>query len=45
MIRTMKYFTPIFLYLLALVAFSSNGFYCWLALIYAWILIPVAELS
>ncbi|HEY8659672.1 MAG TPA: hypothetical protein VIL78_11580 [Hanamia sp.] len=44
MIRTLKYLTPLFVYLLALLSFTGNGFICWLALIYAWILIPVAEI-
>lgn len=44
MIRTLKYLTPLFVYLLALLSFTGNGFTCWLALIYAWILIPLAEI-
>lgn len=44
MIRAYKYLTPVFVYVLALLSFTGNGFICWLALIYAWIIIPVSEL-
>jgi len=42
--RSLKYITPLVVYLLAILAFTQHGIYCWLGLIYAWIIIPVAEL-
>ncbi len=43
-IRVFKYLSPISIYLLALVAFSSQGWFTWLPMIYAWILLPFIEL-
>jgi alkane 1-monooxygenase len=43
-IKVAKYLSPLLVYVLAFISFSSNGLACWLALIYAWIIIPLAEL-
>jgi alkane 1-monooxygenase len=32
------------MYALSLLAFTHTGFYCWLALLYAWVCIPLVEL-
>ena len=43
-LKVAKYFSPLIVYILAFVSFTSTGFWCWLALIYAWIIIPLFEL-
>ena len=43
-IRVFKYLSPISIYLLAILAFSYPGFYSWLPMMYAWILLPLTEL-
>ncbi len=43
-VKFIKYASPLILYALAVVAFASTGFYSWLALLYAWLFIPVIEL-
>ncbi|MES2850311.1 MAG: alkane 1-monooxygenase [Bacteroidota bacterium] len=43
-IRAFKYLSPITIYILAYVAFTSKGIYSWLTMLYAWVLIPLAEL-
>ncbi|HRI21933.1 MAG TPA: alkane 1-monooxygenase [Panacibacter sp.] len=43
-IYPLKYAAPFLIYLLALISFFGTGVWCWLALLYAWILIPAAEL-
>ncbi len=43
-IQALKYTSPLIVYILALIAFTQTGIWCWLALIYAWVCIPVAEL-
>ncbi|HRH60014.1 MAG TPA: alkane 1-monooxygenase [Chitinophagaceae bacterium] len=43
-IRALKYYTPLVVYVLAMVSFASHGIYCWLGLVYAWVMIPFAEL-
>ncbi len=42
--KALKYFTPLILYALALVAFSGKGIFTWIPLIYAWIFLPIIEL-
>lgn len=44
MLRPLRYITPYFLYVLAYLAFTKTGFYCWFPLIYLFFLIPVVEL-
>lgn len=44
MIRPVQYASPFIVYLLACLSFAYTGIFCWLALIYAWVVIPVAEL-
>ena len=44
MLRSLRYITPYFLYVLAYLAFTKEGFYCWLPLIYLFFLIPIVEL-
>ncbi len=43
-IRAFKYLSPITIYLLAYVAFTSTGWLTWSPMIYAWIIIPLVEL-
>ena len=43
-IKIAKYLSPLLVYVLAFISFSSTGFPCWYALIYAWIFIPLVEL-
>jgi alkane 1-monooxygenase len=43
-IRAFKYLSPIIIYVLAYLAFTSDGLLTWSPMIYAWIIIPVAEL-
>lgn len=42
--NSFKYVTPFILYLLGIIAFTNKGIYCWLPLIYAFIMIPSIEL-
>jgi alkane 1-monooxygenase len=42
--RSLKYISPLLVYALAVIALTQHGIYCWPAIIYAWIFIPVAEL-
>ncbi len=44
MLRPLRYITPYFLYVLAYLAFSKTGFYCWVPLVYLFFLIPLFEL-
>lgn len=41
---TLKYTTPLIVYVLAIIAFTQTGFLCWLTLLYAWVGIPLVEL-
>ena len=43
-IRVFKYLSPISIYLLAIAAFTYSGWFCWLPLMYAWVLLPFIEL-
>ena len=43
-IRAFKYLSPITIYILAYFAFTKDGLFTWLPMIYAWILIPSVEL-
>ncbi|MBC7867643.1 MAG: alkane 1-monooxygenase [Gloeobacteraceae cyanobacterium ES-bin-316] len=40
----LKYLSPLGMYILALAAFSFSGWITWAPLIYAWVLLPTAEL-
>lgn len=42
--RALKYLSPVAMYLLALVSFLSHGWFTWLPLIYAWLILPGCEL-
>ena len=42
--RAFKYLLPLPLYILAYIAFNNRGLLCWFPTIYAWVLLPVAEL-
>lgn len=42
--RSFKYLTPFLLYVLAMLAFTGKGIYCWLPLLYSFFLIPMVEL-
>ncbi len=43
-IQVLKYTSPLIVYILAIIAFTQTDIWCWLALIYAWVCIPLAEL-
>lgn len=43
-IKVLKYISPAIVYVLAFIAFSFSGWLTWLAIIYAWILLPLIEL-
>lgn len=43
-VKAFKYTTPFIVYLLAWLSFTHTGWWCWLALLYAWVLIPLTEL-
>src|SRR5437868_2300220 len=43
-LRVFKYFSPLLLYTAALLSFFASGFFVWLPLLYAWLLIPALEL-
>lgn len=43
-VKSFKYLTPFVLYALSMIAFSGDGIYCWLPLLYAFFIIPVVEL-
>lgn len=43
-VKILKYLSPVVIYLLALLSFSSTGWLVWLTLFYAWILLPATEL-
>jgi len=43
-IHVFKYASPLLLYAAAWLSFFSKGFFVWLPLLYAWLLIPLLEL-
>ena len=43
-IKTLKYLSPATIYVLAFLAFSSQGWLTWSPMLYAWVIIPVVEL-
>ena len=43
-IRAFKYLSPITIYILAYFSFTSTGWLTWSPMMYAWIIIPLAEL-
>lgn len=43
-VSAFKYLSPLIVYVFALIAFTNTGWLCWLAVFYAWIFIPLAEL-
>lgn len=43
-VRVFKYFSPLSIYVLAFLSFFHTGFTTWLPMLYAWALIPLAEL-
>lgn len=43
-IRAFKYLSPVAIYVLAWLAFTSSGWLTWSPMIYAWVLIPVTEI-
>ena len=42
--RAIKYLSPLTMYLLAILSFGGHGLLTWSPLIFAWIIIPIAEL-
>ncbi len=45
MIKYVKYLNPLVLYILAALAYLYTGLYCWLVPIYAYVLVPLLELT
>lgn len=43
-VRAFKYASPLIVYVMAWVAFTSYGWLTWLPMIYAWVFLPVMEL-
>lgn len=43
-IGALKYLSPLVVYALAWLSFTQQGWICWSPLLYAWILLPLAEL-
>lgn len=43
-VKALKYFSPVMVYVLAFIAFSFSGLYTCVALIYAWVILPLTEL-
>ncbi len=43
-IKVYKYFSPVVIYLLAILSFSFYGWLTWLPMLYAWMLLPLIEL-
>ena len=43
-IKTLKYLSPATIYVLAFIAFNSQGWLTWSPMLYAWVIIPVVEL-
>lgn len=44
MLRPLRYISPYLLYVLAFLAFTKTGLYCWIPLVYLFFLIPLVEL-
>ncbi len=42
--KALKYTSPLWVYIFAIISFTNHGVWCWLGLIYAWIVIPLVEL-
>ena len=43
-IKPFKYLSPLIIYVLSIISFTHSGWLCWLAMMYAWLLIPLIEL-
>ncbi len=43
-VKALKYLSPSLIYLLACISFTGSGWITWSPMLYAWILMPVAEL-
>ncbi len=44
MVKYLKYTNPLVVYVLAIIGFMHTGIFCWLTLIYSFILVPLIEL-
>jgi alkane 1-monooxygenase len=42
-IKYLKYTNPVLFYFLALISFKNDGFWCWLTVIYAFVVVPSLE--
>jgi len=42
--KSFKYLSPFIIYILGWITFTHTGFSCWLAMLYAWVCIPIVEL-
>ena len=45
MIKYLKYTNPLLMYIMAIISFTHVGIWCWLTAIYAFVFVPVLELS
>lgn len=43
-IKALKYLSPVIVYILAWLAFTQTGWLTWCPMLYAWVLLPLAEL-
>lgn len=43
MFKYLKYTTPLVMYVLAIIAFTHTGIWCWLSVLFAWVLVPLLE--
>ncbi|MDQ6757449.1 MAG: alkane 1-monooxygenase [Bacteroidota bacterium] len=43
-VKTLKYLSPAIVYVLAFIAFSFTGWVTWIAMLYAWLFLPLIEL-
>lgn len=44
MFKSIKYTNPLVIYGLSILSFTAHGFWCWSALIFTWVLVPLLEL-
>ena len=43
-VKALKYLLPVLVYIFAFIAFTFSGWVTWLAMLYAWFFLPLAEL-
>jgi len=43
-VKAFKYLSPLIVYVMAWLAFTGNGWLTWIPMLYAWVILPLAEL-